>query len=124
MLSLVARRYSSYFVASRTFPPMNNLIADIIGVAAAQRTQTMYAVDRNKRPIQLRSVVIRPSSGEKYMDKQAKKLVLSKETLRSLDDQDLSSVVGGTGTVICVITALCHSGLCESAICQSGVVCI
>jgi hypothetical protein len=58
------------------------------------------------------------------MDKQAKKLVLSKETLRSLDDQDLSSVVGGTGTLICVITALCHSGLCESAVCQSGVVCI
>lgn len=58
------------------------------------------------------------------MDKLAKKLVLSKETLRSLDDQDLSSVVGGTGTVVCVGTLLCHSGLCESAICQSGVVCI
>jgi hypothetical protein len=53
------------------------------------------------------------------MDKQAKKLVLSKETLRSLDDQDLSSVVGGTGTIVCVATVLCHSGLCESAICES-----
>jgi hypothetical protein len=58
------------------------------------------------------------------MDKQAKKLVLSKETLRSLDDQDLSSVVGGTGTVICLGSVLCHSGLCESAVCQSGVVCL
>ena len=58
------------------------------------------------------------------MDKPAKKLVLSKETLRSLDDQDLSSVVGGTGTIVCLNTVFCHSGLCESAICQSGVVCI
>jgi hypothetical protein len=103
---------------------MNNFIEDFVGVAAARRMQTMYAVDRNKRPIQLRSLVIRPSSGEKYMDKPAKKLVLSKETLRSLDDQDLSSVVGGTGTVICVGSVLCHSGLCESAVCQSGLVCI
>jgi len=58
------------------------------------------------------------------MDKQAKKLVLSKETLRSLDDQDLSSVVGGTGTIVCLYTLVCHSGLCESAVCQSGVVCL
>jgi hypothetical protein len=39
------------------------------------------------------------------MGKQAKKLVLSKETLRHLDDQDLSAVVGGTvgplQTVLC-----------------------
>jgi hypothetical protein len=103
---------------------MNNLIEDFVGVAEAQRTQTMYAVDRNKRPIQLRSLVIRPSFGEKYMDKQAKKLVLSKETLRSLDDQDLSSVVGGTGTLVCLDTLVCHSGICESAVCQSGVVCL
>jgi hypothetical protein len=102
---------------------MNNLIEDFVGVAEAQRTQTMYAVDNNKRPIQLRSLVIRPSSGEKYMDKQAKKLVLSKETLRSLDDQDLSSVVGGTGTIVCIGSVLCHSGLCESAVCQT-VVCL
>ncbi len=53
------------------------------------------------------------------MDKLAKKLVLSKETLRSLDDQDLSSVVGGTGTIGCVDTVLCHSGVCESAVCES-----
>ncbi len=58
------------------------------------------------------------------MDKPAKKLVLSKETLRSLDDQDLSSVVGGTGTIVCLATLVCHSGICESAVCQSGVVCL
>ena len=29
------------------------------------------------------------------MEKRAKKLVLSKETLRNLDDQELSGVVGG-----------------------------
>jgi hypothetical protein len=58
------------------------------------------------------------------MDKPAKKLVLSKETLRSLDDQELSSVVGGTGTIVCLNTLVCHSGLCESAVCQSGVVCL
>jgi hypothetical protein len=57
------------------------------------------------------------------MDKLAKKLVLSKETLRSLDDQDLSSVVGGTGTIVCQDTLVCHSGLCESAVCES-VICL
>jgi hypothetical protein len=55
------------------------------------------------------------------MDKQAKKLVLSKETLRSLDDQDLSSVVGGTGSVICVNSVLCNSSICQSVACQSAV---
>ena len=55
------------------------------------------------------------------MDKQAKKLVLSKETLRSLDDQDLSSVVGGTGTIVCVDTVLCNSGVCQSVVCTSAV---
>jgi hypothetical protein len=55
------------------------------------------------------------------MDKQAKKLVLSKETLRSLDDQDLSSVVGGTGTIVCVDTALCNSAVCQSVVCTSAV---
>ncbi len=98
---------------------MNNLIEDFVGAAEAQRTRILYAVDRNKRLIRLQSLVIRPSSGEKYMDKLAKKLVLSKETLRSLDDQDLSSVVGGTGSIACVDTVLCHSGVCESAVCES-----
>jgi hypothetical protein len=55
------------------------------------------------------------------MDKQAKKLVLSKETLRSIDDQDLSGVVGGTGTIVCVDTALCNSGVCTSVVCNSAV---
>jgi hypothetical protein len=55
------------------------------------------------------------------MDKQAKKLVLSKETLRSLDDQDLSSVVGGTGSLICVNSVLCNSSICQSVACQSAV---
>ena len=55
------------------------------------------------------------------MDKQAKKLVLSKETLRSLDDQDLSSVVGGTGSVICVNSVPCNSSICQSVACQSAV---
>jgi hypothetical protein len=55
------------------------------------------------------------------MDKQAKKLVLSKETLRSLDDQDLSGVVGGTGTIVCVDTALCNSAVCQSVVCTSAV---
>jgi hypothetical protein len=55
------------------------------------------------------------------MDKQAKKLVLSKETLRSLDDQDLSGVVGGTGTILCVDTVVCTSGVCNSVVCNSVV---
>lgn len=58
------------------------------------------------------------------MDKQAKKLTLSKETLRSLDDQDLSSVVGGTGSGVCLNTLVCHSGLCESAAVCETVVCL
>jgi hypothetical protein len=49
----------------------------------------------------------------------AEKLVLSKETLRNLDDQDLSGVVGGTGTIVCLESALCNSGICQSVVCQS-----
>lgn len=51
------------------------------------------------------------------MDKQSKKLVLSKETLRNLDDQDLSGVVGGTGTIVCIDSAVCKSGVCNSIVC-------
>jgi hypothetical protein len=47
------------------------------------------------------------------------KLMLSKETLRNLDDQDLSGVVGGTGTIVCLESALCNSGICQSVVCQS-----
>ncbi len=57
------------------------------------------------------------------MEKRPKKLELSKETLRNLDDQELSGIVGGTGTIVCVNTVLCHSGLCESAVCES-VICL
>jgi hypothetical protein len=55
------------------------------------------------------------------MDKQAKKLLLAKETLRSLDDHDLSGVVGGTGTIVCVGSVVCNSGVCCSVVCQSTV---
>lgn len=61
-----------------------------------------------------------PQTREKFMGK-AEKLVLSKETLRNLDDQDLTGVVGGTGTIICVESALCNSGICSSVICSSVV---
>jgi hypothetical protein len=54
------------------------------------------------------------------MEKQAKKLVLSKETLRNLDDQDLSGVVGGT-LAVTVDTVVCNSGICASVICDSAV---
>lgn len=52
------------------------------------------------------------------MDKQSKKLVLSKETLRNLDDQELSGVVGGTGTIVCLVTVICKSGICNSVACH------
>ncbi len=49
------------------------------------------------------------------MDKQSKKLELSKETLLSLEDQDLADVVGGQLLSVNV-------GL-EPTICNSGAVC-
>jgi hypothetical protein len=55
------------------------------------------------------------------MEKRAEKLVISKETLRSLDDQDLSSVVGGTGTIVCLNTVVCNSVACKSLVCHSGI---
>jgi len=59
------------------------------------------------------------------VDKQSKKLTLSKETLRNLDDQDLSGVVGGTGTILCVDTVVCHSGVCDSIACHdNSLVCV
>ena len=60
----------------------------------------------------------------------SKKLTLSKETLRTLDDQDLSAAAGGaqTGAVVAVCvgqSVLCDvevkSVACNSVICQSGV---
>jgi hypothetical protein len=66
----------------------------------------------------------------------SKKLTLSKETLRTLDDQDLSAVAGGAQTgavvaicaqsVVCVLqvdSVVCKSGICNSAICNT-VVCV
>jgi hypothetical protein len=66
-----------------------------------------------------------------------KKLTLSKETLRTLDDQDLSDVAGGaqSGAVVAVCvgqsavcflevnvdTVVCKSGICRSAVCNSAV---
>ncbi len=59
------------------------------------------------------------------MDKQSKKLVLSRETLRNLDDQDLSGIVGGTGTIVCIDTVVCNSGVCKSVACRiDSLVCL
>jgi hypothetical protein len=52
----------------------------------------------------------------------SKKLSLSKETLRTLDDQDLTRVVGGKSG-ICVDTVICQSGVCRSVVCNSGALC-
>ena len=57
----------------------------------------------------------------------SKKLTLSKETLRTLDDQDLSGVAGGAQTGAVVAVCVGQSVLCEvdvrvkSVACQSGV---
>ena len=53
------------------------------------------------------------------------KLVLSKETLRTLDDAELADVVGGqpTNGVVCVDSVICNSGVCNSAVCNSGALC-
>ncbi len=59
------------------------------------------------------------------MEKQSKKLTLSKETLRSLDDDQLSGVVGGAqSNGICVGQSVaCNSVVCQSAVCHSAVIC-
>jgi len=51
-----------------------------------------------------------------------KKLVLSKETLRTLNDDELTDVVGGKSG-ICVDTVVCQSGVCRSVVCNSGAIC-
>ena len=56
------------------------------------------------------------------MEKQSRKLTLSKETLRSLDDDQLAGVVGGASG-ICVNTVVCKSGVCHSAVCASVALC-
>lgn len=56
------------------------------------------------------------------MEKQPKKLTLSKETLRTLDDDKMRDVAGGF-TGICLFSTVCQSGVCKSAVCNT-VVCI
>ena len=53
------------------------------------------------------------------MQEPVRKLVLSKETLRTLDDDELTEAVGGDFTGICVHTVICQSGVCRSAVCRS-----
>ncbi len=56
------------------------------------------------------------------MDMRSKKLELSRETLLSLEDQDLSGVVGGQLLTIGIESTLCNSGVCHSgALCCSSV---
>ena len=59
------------------------------------------------------------------MEKRSKKLTLSKETLRSLDDDKLAGVVGGAQTNgICVgQSVVCDSVACQSVVCHSGIIC-
>jgi natural product precursor len=56
---------------------------------------------------------------------QSRKLELSKETLRSLDDQDLTDVAGGwnnggenNNTFICVSAQQANSCVCQSVACD------
>jgi hypothetical protein len=70
-------------------------------------------------------------TSENEEERTMKKLTLSKETLRTLDDQDLSAVAGGAQTgavvaicvgqsVVCVVdSVICKSGVCKSAVCNS-----
>ncbi len=56
------------------------------------------------------------------MDKKSRKLELSKETLLSLEDQDLAGVVGGQLLTVGINSAVCNSGVCNSgAVCCSAV---
>ena len=50
----------------------------------------------------------------------SKKLTLSKETLRTLNDDELTDVAGGASG-ICVNTVVCNSGVCHSAVCDINV---
>ena len=56
------------------------------------------------------------------MENRSRKLTLSKETLRSLDDDQLAGVVGGKSG-ICVDSVVCQSGVCRSVVCNSGALC-
>jgi hypothetical protein len=52
-----------------------------------------------------------------------KKLALSKQTLRSLDDEDLTGVVGGGGGGGGNFNSFGCSGICVSFQCQSVAIC-
>jgi hypothetical protein len=63
---------------------------------------------------------------------QSRKLELSKETLRCLDDQDLTGVAGGTGkggggennnSFICVSAQQANSCVCQSVAVCNSVIC-
>jgi natural product precursor len=60
------------------------------------------------------------------MSDQSKKLELSKETLRSLDDQELTDVVGGNhhGGGGNNTSGICVSFDCNSFVCVQSVLCI
>jgi hypothetical protein len=57
------------------------------------------------------------------MGKPSRKLVLSTETVCALDDEDLTQVVGGDRSGICVESVVCQSGVCNSVVCNSGALC-
>jgi hypothetical protein len=59
------------------------------------------------------------------MDKPTRKLELHKETLRTLNDDELGLVVGGVASngLVCVDSVICRSGVCNSAVCDSGALC-
>ena len=61
---------------------------------------------------------------------ESRKLELSKETLRCLDDQDLTDVAGGgakggenNNTLICVSAQQANSCVCQSVACHSVAFC-
>ena len=62
---------------------------------------------------------------------ESRKLELSKETLRCLDDQDLTDVAGGTGkeggennnTLVCISAQQANSCVCQSVACHSVAFC-
>ena len=57
------------------------------------------------------------------MDKKSRMLELSRETLLSLEDQDLAGVVGGQLLTVAIDTVVCNSGLCNSGVICNSAVC-
>jgi hypothetical protein len=73
-------------------------------------------------------MVISHTPRRHVMSNQPKKLELSKETLRSLDDTELTDVVGGGGHHGggggTNISGICVSFDCNSFVCVQSVLCI